>query len=331
MSRRATRRATRRAGLIALALAALVALAGVWTYRGPGPEAKAGQATDVVLPRGAGVSQIAETLRKAGVISSATVFAVAARLTGAAAELKAGEYEFASGESMARVLADIRHGRVLRRVVAVPEGWTSGQVLEAVMNQSVLIGTADEPAEGSILPDTYQVQRGEDRAEVIRRMQDAQRKLLAELWPARQPGLPFTTQDEAVTLASIVERETGVPSERPRVAAVFVNRLRAGMALQSDPTVIYAISKGRPLGRGLTVSELATRSPYNTYVNPGLPPTPIANPGRAALEAVLNPPKTTELYFVANGTGGHAFASSLEEHQKNVARWREIERGRSGQ
>jgi UPF0755 protein len=193
----------------------------------------------------------------------------------------------------------------------------------------VLSGVAEVPPEGALLPDTYQVQRGDDRAVVLQRMRAARDKLLVQLWTKRAPGLPFATPEEAVTLASIVEKETGAPSERPRVAAVFENRLRAGMRLESDPTIIYGISKGRPLGRGLTVSEIAAPTPYNTYRIAGLPPTPIANPGRASLEAVLNPPQTAELFFVADGTGGHVFASSYAEHQKNVTRWRAVERERA--
>jgi UPF0755 protein len=199
---------------------------------------------------------------------------------------------------------------------------------EAVSRDIVLTGVAVPPPEGALLPETYEVRRGEDRAAVLKRMQDAQRKLLAALWPARQPGLPFTTPEQAVTLASIVEKETAVPDERPRIAAVYINRLRIGMRLESDPTTIYGISQGRPLGRGITRAELAAKTPYNTYQLTGLPPTPIANPGKAAIAAVLNPPKTDELFFVANGLGGHAFASSFAQHQQNVARWREIERQR---
>jgi UPF0755 protein len=275
--------------------------------------------------------KIAHTLSRAGVITSAPLFELTARLTGAAGRLQAGEYQFRSGEPMRAVLADIRAGRVVRHLITVPEGWTSGMALEAVEKSDVLIGEAVEPPEGSLLPQTYQVERGESRAEVIHRMQAARDKLLAQLWAHRQPGLPFATPEEAVTLASIVEKETGVPSERPRVAAVFINRLRAHMPLQSDPTIIYGVSKGRPLGHGIRASELAAAGPYNTYLNPGLPPTPIANPGEAALRAVLDPPASNDLYFVADGTGGHAFAATLEEHQKNVARWREIERQRTAQ
>lgn len=324
--RRISKRAAGGGALIALGLAILIALAGVWTYVGPGPEAPRGAATVMVLERGAGVKQIGHRLKTAGVISSAGVFVLAARLTGAASELKAGEYEFASRASLAQVLADIRGGKVVRRVITIPEGWTSGMVLDAVNASPVLTGAVDEPPEGSLLPDTYDIQRGESREAVIGRMRDAHDRLLAELWAARQPGLPLATPTEAVTLASIVEKETGVASERPRVAAIFVNRLRAGMLLQSDPTIIYGLTRGRPLGRGIRASELAADSAWNSYRVAGLPPGPIANPGRASLAAVLNPPKTDELYFVADGTGGHAVASTYEAHEKNVQRWRTIER-----
>jgi UPF0755 protein len=230
---------------------------------------------------------------------------------------------------MAQVLADVEQGRVVRHFVSVPEGWTSDMAADAVRAEAVLTGTVEAPPEGSILPDSYQVERGEDRAVVMQRMRDAQAKLLAELWASRSPDLPLQTPEQAVTLASLVEKETGLPAERPRIAAVFENRLRAGMKLESDPTTIYGISKGRPLGRGLTMKEVVTATPYNTYRIPGLPPTPIANPGRAALAAVLNPPKSDELFFVADGTGGHVFASTFAEHQANVAKWRAIERERA--
>ena len=197
---------------------------------------------------------------------------------------------------------------------------------EAILASEVLTGPITPPPEGSILPDTYQVQRGDSRAEVVVRMRLARDQLLDELWANRQPGLPITTPDQAVILASIVEKETALPAERPRIAAVFTNRLRAGMRLESDPTIIYGVSKGRPLGRGIRASELARKTIYNTYQIDGLPPTPIANPGREALAAVLAPPKTKELFFVADGTGGHVFANSYEEHLRNVARWRALER-----
>jgi UPF0755 protein len=285
--------------------------------------------TTVILERGSGVTQIAHALKKARVISSTQVFLLAAKLSGAARSMKAGEYAFASHTPMAQVMADIRDGKVVRHDITIPEGWTSEMVADAVTREPVLVGTAQTPSEGAVLPDTYQAERGEQRDEVIRRMELAQQKLMSQLWATRQPGLPFKTPEEAVTLASIVEKETALPAERPRIAAVYINRLRAGMRLESDPTTIYGISQGRPLGRGLTMTELVTETPYNTYRIDGLPPGPIANPGRAALAAVLDPPKTTELFFVANGQGGHVFASTYEEHQRNVAKWRAIERAQA--
>jgi UPF0755 protein len=324
--RRLSRRAAGGGAAVVAGLALLALLAGIWSYAGPGPRSDSGDVISVVLERGSGVRQIGETLKAAGVISSASVFAAAARITGAAADLKAGEYEFPSGASMARVLADIRDGKVVRHQVTIPEGWTSGMVLDALRAEAELVGAAEEPPEGSILPDTYRLERGESRAAVIQRMREARDKVLADLWATRQPGLPIETPEEAVILASIVEKETGVAAERPRVAAVFVNRLRLGMALQSDPTIIYGLTRGRPLGRGIRASELAAAGPYNSYKMVGLPPTPIANPGREALAAVLDPPKSDELFFVADGSGGHAFAVTYEDHKRNVARWREIER-----
>jgi UPF0755 protein len=319
------------ASRVLVTLLVFIVLAGgwvVWTYRGPGPAARQGTATDVILPRGASVGEIARVLKSAGVIGSREVFQLAARLGNRGRSLKAGEYEFRSGQSMAQVLSDIEQGKVVKRFVAVPEGWTSDMAADAVRAEPVLTGTVETPPEGALLPDSYQIERGEDRAAVMQKMRAARDALLAQLWAGRAPDLPLQTPEEAVTLASIVEKETGVPAERPRIAAVFENRLRAGMKLESDPTIIYGITKGRPLGRGITMKELVTATPYNTYRIAGLPPTPIANPGRASLAAVLNPPKSDELYFVANGAGGHAFASTYAEHAANVARWRAIERAR---
>lgn len=321
------KKAPRRSGLGLLIVLLAVAAAGwaLWSYAGPGPKAPAA-VTAVELKKGVGVAGIADQLAEAGVIRSKPLFMLAAKLDGTT--LKAGEYEFASGASMRKVLADLRAGRVVRHLVTVPEGWTSEMAAEAVGRSPVLTGLAVAPAEGSLLPETYEVRRGESRVAVLARMGKAQDELMAKLWPARQPGLPFSTPAEALTLASIVEKETAVAAERPQVAAVYVNRLRAGMRLESDPTTIYGISRGRALGRGITRAELAAETPYNTYRVAGLPPTPIANPGRAAIEAVLNPPKTEDLFFVADGGGGHAFAKTYDEHLKNVARWRVIERQR---
>jgi UPF0755 protein len=322
----------RMASRVLLSLFVFAILAGglvVWTYRGPGPAARHGPATTVILPRGSSVAEIARDLKAAGVIGSREVFLLAAKLGGAGRSLKAGEYEFRSGQSMAQVLSDIEQGKVVKHFVAVPEGWTSDMATDAVRAEPVLTGTVEAPPEGAILPDSYQVERGEDRTEVVQKMRAARDKLLAELWTARAPDLPLQTPKQAVILASLVEKETGIPAERPRIAAVFENRLRAGMKLESDPTIIYGITKGRPLGRGINMKELVTETPYNTYRIAGLPPSPIANPGRAALAAVLNPPKSDELFFVADGTGGHVFASTFAQHQANVAKWRAIEHQRA--
>ncbi|HMO42571.1 MAG TPA: endolytic transglycosylase MltG [Phenylobacterium sp.] len=320
-------------GSAALTFLLVIGLAGgwaLWMFRGPGPDHEA-ETRNVMLRRGAGLPEIASTLEGAGVISSAPLFLAAAQITGAARELKAGEYEFPRRASMARVLDDIRAGRVVRHFVTIPEGLTSEMVAEILAEHPLLTGVAPAPPEGVVLPETYQIERGEDRAVVLQRMMQAHDEVLAMLWARRQPGLPVRTPEEAVILASIVEKETGVASERPQVASVFVNRLRRGMRLESDPTIIYGLTKGRPLGRGIRMSELTRATPYNTYTIDGLPPTPICNPGRAALAAVLDPPETDYLFFVADGSGGHAFAPTYDEHRRNVERWRALERARSGQ
>ena len=314
----------RRGLLILLALAAFTVGALAVTYMGPGPRAVNGKTTTVFLERGSGLGAIADKLDEAGVISSSLLFMIIAHAGGDATALRAGEYEFPSGASMRRVLNDIRAGRVVRHQVTVPEGFTSQMAVDRLLAEPDLVGPITTPPEGAILPATYDFQRGETRAVVLKRMTEAQDKLLAQLWATRSPGLPFKTPQEAVTLASIVEKETGLAAERPRIAAVFLNRLAQGMRLESDPTIIYGVNKGRPLGRPILLSELKGLTPYNTYLIDGLPPTPIANPGKASLQAVLNPPKSTELFFVADGTGGHVFASTFEEHQRNVVRWRKI-------
>ncbi len=292
--------------------------------------AKNGLATEVVLPPKAGIAKIAGALAAAGVIRHPTLFIVAAEITGAAPHLKAGDYRFASRASMARGLGMIRDGAVVRFWVTIPEGLSSAAVAEVLARDEILSGPASPPPEGSLLPETYEVRRGETRAGVIARMQAARADLLDDLWAGRAANLPFKTPEEAVTLASIVEKETAKPDERPRIAAVFINRLRRGMRLETDPAVIYGLTGGFPLGHGLRVSELAKRTPYNTYLTAGLPPTPIANPGRAALIATLNPAATDALYFVADGAGGHVFAATFAEHKRNVAKWRAIERARNG-
>lgn len=314
-----------------MAAMAVFVLWALWVFQGPGPQAASDEAVTVMLRRGASLPEIASTLERSGAVRSGTIFAAAAQITGAARELKAGEYEFASRAPMSAVLDDIRNGRVVRHQVTIPEGYTAEMVVELLMAEEALTGVAPVPPEGSVLPETYDFQRGEDRAAVLQRMMDAHDEVLATLWERRQQGLPFETPEQAVVLASIVEKETGVAAERPRIAAVFLNRLEKGMRLESDPTIIYGITKGRPLGRGIRLSELTAQTPYNTYVISGMPPTPIANPGRASLAAVLDPPKTDELFFVADGTGGHVFAETFDQHLRNVAKWREIEKRRKAE
>jgi UPF0755 protein len=307
----------------------VVAVIALFVYLGPGPKAAQGDSTTVVLPAGAGVAEIATDLRRGGVIGSSTVFVLAAEVTGAAHRLKAGEYDFPNHASLHSVINAIAEGRVVRHFVTIPEGVTSEVVMETLMRAEYLTGVVAAPAEGVVLPETYEVRRGDDRSAVLRRMIDARDKELAVLWAHRSPGLPYRSPEDAVTLASIVEKETAKADERPRIAAIFINRLKAGMRLESDPTTIYGLTGGRPLGHGLTRTELQSQTPYNTYVIPALPPTPIANPGRASLAAALDPLTTNDLYFVADGTGGHVFASTLAEHQQNVAKWRAIEAKRS--
>ena len=314
-----------------LCLALLIGLlAGGWFFvterfnaYGPSP-----QKVLVVLEKGDGVSSIATKLENTGLIKSKLIFKLGVQLERAQAQLKAGEYLIPAEASMREIVEIFREGRVVQYPITVAEGLTSQEVVALLQKQDVLTGEVDEiPAEGSLLPNTYYVIRNTTRMQVIERMRRAQETLLAKLWPKRAPDLPFATPEEALILASIVEKETGIASERPRVAAVFVNRLRVSMRLQSDPTIIYGITNGSgPLGRPIRRSEIAAATPYNTYQIDGLPPTPIANPGKAAIEAVLNPPKTKELYFVADGSGGHAFSSSGSEHNRNVARWRALQR-----
>jgi UPF0755 protein len=311
-----------------VAVVTLVALIGYWIYAGPGPAARQGASTTVILRQGAGLPEIASSLARAHVVHSGAVFIAATEITRAGRHLKAGEYEFPSKASMASVIDEIRRGDVVHHMVTIPEGLTSEQVVDVLMSNDVMTGAAPVPAEGSILPETYEVRRGEDRAEVLQRMMDARDTLLRALWAQRRPDLPLQTPQQAVILASIVEKETGLAAERPRVAAVFINRLQKNIRLGSDPTVIYGLTGGKPLGHGIRQSELTAATPYNTYLVDGLPPGPICNPGRASLAAALDPPHTDELYFVASGAGGHVFASTLEQHQKNVEHWRGVERAR---
>lgn len=318
------------ANVLTLLIALGLVVAGLIVYAKHEFEAPGPLAAPVIftVEPGATLKAVTPRLGASGIIKSETLFRLGAHYGGQSEALRFGEYEVPAGASMAQVLALLTSGDSVDYKITVAEGLTSWQVVELIRQNPVLTGDINElPPEGSIAPDTYFVVRGQTRAEVLARMRAAQDALLAEVWARRAPGLPVTTPQEAVTLASIVEKETGVAAERPRVASVFVNRLRRGMRLQSDPTVVYGLTLGQgALGRGLRRSELDKPTPYNTYTIDGLPPGPIANPGRAAIEAVLAPEASPYLYFVADGSGGHAFATSLDEHNANVARWRAIER-----
>ena len=315
-------------------LIALMAVggAGLWAYRvyiSPGPLQT--EASVLIRP-GASSDEIARQLADAGVLSQPFVFQIGVRLEGSGAALRAGEYVFPPRVSAHEVAEILKAGKTAVRRITIPEGLTSKQIIALLKITPGLDGVAPPPPpEGTLLPETYHFSYGEPRSELVARMSAAMNKTLADLWSQRAKNLPFDSIREAVILASIVEKESAVPQERPRVAAVFINRLRNGMPLQADPTVIYAITDGDDvLLRALTRADLQLSSPYNTYVSGGLPPGPISNPGRGAIEAVLNPAATDDLFFVADGAGGHAFARTLEDHNRNVARWRQLQAKQRG-
>ena len=291
-------------------------------FNAPGPSKSA---ISIVIPKGASLPRVARILNRAGVLADPLWFEWSARLLGAAKKIQAGEYVVEAGQSPKRILGLLIAGKTVLRQVTIPEGLIGLEVAALLNGAPGLKGTSPIPAEGSILPETYSYQFGELRVDVLQRMSKAMEKVIAKLWSDRKTGLPISSPFEAVILASIVEKETGVREERSRIAGVFFNRLRRGMRLQSDPTVAYAVTNGkRLLGRSLTRKDLNATHPYNTYRIEGLPPGPISNPGRAALVATLNPLETGELYFVADGTGGHSFAKTLAEHNRNVAKWRKL-------
>lgn len=290
----------------------------------------------VIISSGAGLSGITDRLAARNVINDdwfdQLVFNFGVRFYKNAANLKAGEYAFEAGVSMQKVMTDLVDGNAVTHAVTVPEGWSTAQVLERVRSHPTLVGEVTEvPAEGALLPETYTFTRGTNRQQVLDQMKAAQDKLLAEIWERRVDGLPIKTPEELVVLASIVEKETAKADERPRVAGVFVNRLNQNIRLQSDPTILYGLFGGEAWTRdrsAIKQSELKSETPYNTYQIDGLPPGPIGNPGRAAMEAVANPSLTKDLFFVADGTGGHVFAETYEQHQANVRKWRKVERER---
>nr|WP_017963717.1 endolytic transglycosylase MltG [Rhizobium laguerreae] len=312
-------------------LVCVVAVIGFYyatsTYRNPGPLQTN---TNFIVRNGAGLAEIASNLERNAIISDARIFRyLTATHLSAGESLKAGEYEIKARASMSDIMELLKSGKSILYSVSFPEGLTVRQMFDRMLQDTVLEGDlpAALPTEGSLRPDTYKFSRGTKRSEVIDQMAAAQQKLVDQIWDKRDSSLPLRSKEEFVTLASIVEKETGVPDERAHVASVFLNRLGKGMRLQSDPTIIYGLfgGEGKPADRPIYQSDLKRDTPYNTYVIKGLPPTPIANPGKDALEAVANPWKTQDLYFVADGSGGHVFAATLEEHNANVKRWRKLE------
>jgi peptidoglycan lytic transglycosylase G len=317
--------------VITIVLILMIGAAGVYVYGKQKLEAPGPLEEDKVvnIPARAGMTDIADILQREGVIDNnrwafiGSVFALKAR-----SDLKPGEYSFQKSASLRDVIATIVEGKVVQHALTIPEGLTSEQIVARLSENDIFAGAVREmPREGTLLPETYKFPRGTTRDQVIGRMQQTQKRVLAEIWERRNPDIPVRTPEQLVTLASIVEKETGKPDERSRVAAVFVNRLRQKIKLQSDPTIIYGLVGGKgTLGRPIKRSEIQQPSPYNTYVVEGLPPGPIANPGRASLEAAANPARTRDLFFVADGTGGHAFTETYDQHQKNVAKLRSMEK-----
>jgi UPF0755 protein len=317
--------------IITIILVLMIGAGGVYVYGKKMLESAGPLAEDKIvnIPARSKTREIAETLQREGVIDiNPWVFMGAAFALRASSELKPGEYAFQKNASLRDVIGTIVEGKVVQHAVTIPEGLTSEQIVARLSENDIFTGTVREmPREGTLLPETYKFPRGTTREQVIQRMQQSQKRVLGEIWERRNPDVPLRTPEQLVTLASIIEKETGKADERSRVAAVFVNRLRQRIKLQSDPTIIYGLVGGKgTLGRPIKRSEIQQPSPYNTYVVDGLPPGPIANPGRASLEAAANPARTRDLYFVADGTGGHAFTETYDQHQKNVAKLRTLEK-----
>ena len=317
--------------VLLIVLAVIVGGAFAWekfNFEAPGPAAANGAAeTDVVIKPGIGLRGISGALHDAGVVDNPDLFLWGVRLRRTTALIKAGEYAIPSRASMQDILDILIAGKSIEHKITAAEGLTSDMIAKLINADAELTGDpVAAPAEGTLLPETYLFLRGATRAEILARMAAAQKKLIAKLWPRRDADLPYKTVHEAIILASIVEKETSLPAERRHIAAIFVNRLRTGMKLQSDPTIIYSITGGYPLGRGIRLSELNRVTPYNTYAVAGLTPTPICNPGKDAIAAVLNPGTTNDLYFVASGTGGHVFSATIADQNRAVAALRARER-----
>jgi UPF0755 protein len=317
--------------VITIILILMIGAGGVYVYgkkmlESPGPLV---EDRVVNIPPRSKIREIAETLQREGVIdANPWLFMGAALALKASSELKPGEYAFQKSASLRDVIGIIVEGKVVQHAVTIPEGLTSEQIVARLTDNDIFAGGVREmPREGTLLPETYKFPRGTTRDQVIQRMQQTQKRVLAEIWERRNPDIPIKSPEQLVTLASIVEKETGKADERSRVAAVFSNRLRQKIKLQSDPTIIYGLVGGKgTLGRPIKRSEIQQPSPYNTYVIDGLPPGPIANPGRASLEAAANPARTRDLFFVADGTGGHTFTETYDQHQKNVVKLRAMEK-----
>ena len=329
MAKRSGKKANRRLAKWAVVAAALLlaVIAGnfIYGWTAPGPLERA--ATVIIKP-GSSMMSAARQLEKSGAVKSADAFVNRAKIFGASNTIKAGEFVIPAKASNSDILSILTDGKTVQRMVTIPEGMPSIMVYERLMANDQLTGRISIPAEGSVLPDSYAFDKNEPRAAVLKRMQDAMTKTMAELWPERSPNAMVKTPLEALTLASIVEKETALKSELRMVSGVYSNRLRIGMRLQADPTIIYPITKGKSLGRRIRKSEIRDVNDYNTYAMAGLPKGPIANPSRAAIAAVLNPQRTTAVYFVADGKGGHIFADTLQEHNANVAKWYALRRQR---
>ena len=315
----------RRTALGILVAVGIAVLAIGWSWYGPGPAARP---TAIVVTEGSSLASISIPLERAGVIRSQQIFRVGIRLLASSDPIQAGEFEIPKGASAADIVDLLQHGRPVQRLITVTEGMPSVIVEERLAANKLLTGPTPTIAEGSVLPDSYSFERGEQRSAVVNRMQSAMTRTLDQLWPKNSGRCPVSTREAAVVLASIVEKETGKAAERRMVAGVYCNRLRIGMKLDADPTVIYPITRGKPLGRRIKRSELMAETGYNTYRRPGLPIGPIANPGRDSIAAVLDPAETKAIYFVADGTGGHVFADTFQQHQANVQRWYAIRRQR---
>ena len=311
--------------VLALVGLALTGLVLAWTMLGSATVAKD---TSFTIPAGASVASVADKLEAEGLVSSASGFMLRARIFGSDAPIQAGEFKLTPDMSQSDILSAFQSGDVIRRFVTIPEGMPSILVGERLRAEPLLSGEVAVPPEGSILPDTYAFERGQSRASLVEQTQAAMDKALAEEWAKRGPRIAVSTMREALVLAAIVEKETGKPEERRMVAGLYSNRVRTGMKLQADPTIIYPLTKGKPLGRRIRQSEIAAVNGYNTYTRVGLPEGPITNPGRDSIAAVMNPENTGALFMVADGTGGHWFAATLAEHNANVAKWYAIRRER---